>query len=107
MHVDDLVFFVRPAEGHTPFSQPVINKNNSKNSMIMKMDKQFPSFMLNNETLLETEFVKCLGHLISNSTLDNRVIVICSMEHSPRKMLYMFRQCKENIVVTYVSRIWK
>ena len=35
---------------------------------------QFPSFMLGNDTLIEAESVKYLGHIISNSMLDDNDI---------------------------------
>ena len=35
---------------------------------------QFPSFVLGNDTLIEAESVKYLGHIISNSLLDDNGI---------------------------------
>ena len=83
MYADDLVVLCPSSRGRQTllticdqYGFPHNINYNSKKSMVLIMrnksckNVQFPSFMLNNEMLLEAEFVKYLGHLISNSMLD-------------------------------------
>ena len=65
--------------------------------MIMRNEScknvQFPSVMLNNEMLLQAEFVKYLGHL--NSILDN-----CDMSRQCSQ-LYAHKTCSASEMFVY------
>ena len=56
---------------------------------------QFPSFMLNNEMLLEAKFVKYLGNLILNSMQDN-----CNMSRQCRQLYAQDKMCSNDVKKT-------
>ena len=87
MYADDLVVFCPSSTGLQTFLTICCKyglshdiKYNSKKSMVMIMKNrscknvQFPRFMLDNDTLIEAECVKDLGHIISNSVRDDNDI---------------------------------
>ena len=60
---------------------------------------QFPSFMLGNDTLIEAESVKYLGHIISNCMLDdNDISRQCRQLYAQGKMLIRkFHRCSNDV----------